>query len=272
MIKSNSDRVFSIIMKEKLVGNLMVSDLVVHSIIVAYNGVLTIVFKAFTKSIWSLKSILNNIDADDEFHLPRENIGTKWPKITIACLNDNQYLSKHQLSLLSNICNDIINNNNNQDIKISIRNLSIVDYFNRSLNPPFKSVKRLCLENNDNNNDNNNNSNVCESKNSVDCTFNRDSQLLVNEIVEETKHLESYYEKVTPLLKDNRNHYKHYNDYVEESSLVAFILGDCVGSESTTLLLQLIDQLKQCIESTNDLKNLYTWMPLQSLHISIRAI
>ena len=66
---------------------------------VSWNGVLCVVYKGFPPSIASLKRLLPLA-----CHLPQENPGSRWPKTSIAALNDGVALTENDLRLLVSIC------------------------------------------------------------------------------------------------------------------------------------------------------------------------
>jgi len=109
-----------------LVKETKVSALKPKQFFIAWHGVPTLVFENFGPEILDLKIKLENI-------LPRlaeENQGSKWPKITLGALNNNQTLTNEEALTLYNICCKF---KTFQPASIKIKEAVIVAFKNRSL-------------------------------------------------------------------------------------------------------------------------------------------
>ena len=100
-------------------------------IIVAWKGVLTLAFEAWPKPIMDIKQRINDLP---EFGYTSENFGTKWPKITLASLinDDVPPLTLDQLRNLTALCQEFDSELQQMD-PITLSNCSIVLFSSRSL-------------------------------------------------------------------------------------------------------------------------------------------
>ena len=80
-------------------------EIIPYKIIVARSGVLTLAFKAWPKPLMEIKQRINDLP---EFRDTSENFGTKWPKITLASLINDDVPPLTLDQLQKNINNDLL--------------------------------------------------------------------------------------------------------------------------------------------------------------------
>lgn len=73
-----------------------------RSFFIAWSGVLVLSFEGFSSTLLRIKS---NIDKALP-HLPSENPGSRWPKITLAALQDGKALTADDIRVLADVCHE----------------------------------------------------------------------------------------------------------------------------------------------------------------------
>ncbi|GAM27482.1 hypothetical protein SAMD00019534_106580 [Acytostelium subglobosum LB1] len=248
------------------------SSLTFESYVISYNGVLTMAFKSWTPSLSRLKRTINQSAESLAMANHGENMGTKWPKITLACLKDNLHLSRSQFEELHVLCRQITNshlsNNHVRSSPDSAENTSIVDSDHDEDNVQF--VRTVINE-------------------TLHSTTSSSSSGVIDELV--VNNRTDYYSKVTNHSQGNANHSNHYLEQLTsdkfESTLVHFVCQSHDGDvdkqhqqqqQQQEQLMRnrhissMIEHLRETIESNPNLTGIYDWMPLHSVHISVRAI
>ena len=106
---------------------------------VSWNSVLTLAYTGFSRTLLALK---RGIDAGIP-GLAEENSGSKWPKTTLGCLNDDVELTEAQIHVLRSVCeehNKQLWNVGTDDRTMDIKELKCVTFHCRTLE------RRLCSE------------------------------------------------------------------------------------------------------------------------------
>lgn len=93
---------------------------------VSWNGVLCLVYKGFPPPVARLKTFLS-IACD----LPQENPGSRWPKTSLAALNDEMTLTEDELALLLSLCEACNSKLSQACIPVSVKKLTYVHYMSR---------------------------------------------------------------------------------------------------------------------------------------------
>lgn len=213
----------------------------------AWNGVLTLAFKAWTKALMDIKQRINDLP---EFRDTSENFGTKWPKITLASLNDDvPPLTLDHLRNLTAICQEFDSELQQMD-PITLTNCSVVLFSSRSLEHVLCRVDYAFK--------------TSQELPSNEQKYDEESFDLVKNVIEETQHLEEYIHKVnTP----EHRWQAHYNTTYTESTLVCFLNTD---DKATCRLLDILKSFRKRVDKL--LPDYYHWMSQDSLHLSIRAL
>ncbi|EGG13876.1 hypothetical protein DFA_11637 [Cavenderia fasciculata] len=201
-----------------------VIQLTPKTIFLSYNGVLTITYKAWTNGVTKLKDELNQSSL-----LAEENMGTKWPKTTIACLKDNVNLTYSQYLQLSNRVEQLSNQFfANNDLKtIDMSNLSLVSFHNRALISPYHSITQFnCINKLDYQQSGGGGGleGAGNGKNHYD--LDQDNVTYVQSVINEPATIghEQYYQKVQSQHGGNLHHQSYYVDPVtREKTLVCFL-------------------------------------------------
>ena len=223
-------------------------EIIPCKIIVVWNGVLSLAFKAWPKTIMDIKQRINDIP---EFRDTPENFGTKWPKITLAALinDDVPPLTLDQLRNLTAICQEFDSALQQMD-PITLANCSVVLFSSRSLEHVLCRVDYAFK--------------TSQDLQRAEQKYDEESYNTVKSVIEETQNLEEYIHKVnTP----GHRWKSHYNSTHTESTLVCFLNTD---NEATCRLLDILKSFRKRIDKL--LPDYYHWMSQDSLHLSIRAL
>jgi hypothetical protein len=113
-----------------------VSELRPVQFFVSWNGVLCLVFEGFPKPLEDLKRAIVNRCAP----LPRENPGSRWPKISLAAVRPNLRLTRDQLDCLFLICEKF--KSRLIESQVIVHDLTYAQYSTRYVDP---SDNLLCL-------------------------------------------------------------------------------------------------------------------------------
>ena len=228
-----------------------------YKLLVAWNGVLTLAFEAWPKPLADIKQHINELP---EFSAKPENFGTRWPKLTLAALNDDAPpLTADNLKDLTSLCHQF-DNELQQIGTIPLTHCSIVMFSSRSLEHylcrvdyAFSSTQTL-------------------DDGDVSQEYDEDSYKIVKDVVSETL-LAEYIHKVN---NPGHRYGNHYNTIWTESTLVCFLTNGGSDEEkriipkSMARLLDLMESFRRKVDEL--LPNYYSWMPHQSLHLSLRAL
>jgi len=155
-------------------------EMIPYKIIVAWSGVLTLAFKSWSKPLMDIKQRINDLP---EFRDTSENFGTKWPKITLASLinNDVPPLTLDQLRNMTAICQEFDAESQQID-PITLTNCSMVVFSSRSLEHVLCRVDYAFK--------------TSQELPSNEQKYDEESYKIVQNVVEETQHLEEYFHKV----------------------------------------------------------------------------
>jgi len=223
-------------------------EMIPYKIIVAWSGVLTLAFNAWPKPLMDIKQRTNDLP---EFRDKLENFGTKWPKITLASLNDDvPPLTLDQLRNLTAICQEFDSELQQID-HITLTNCSVVLFSSRSLEHVLCRVDYAFKTSQD-------------LQSNEQQAYDEESYKIVQNVVEETQHLEEYLHKVNA---PGHRWKMHYNSAHTESTLVCFLNTD---DKATCRLLDLLESFRMRVDKL--LPDYYHWMSKDSLHLSLRAL
>ena len=146
-----------------------------HKIIVAWQGVLTLSFDAWPNPLVDIKRWISDLP---EFSNTSENFGTRWPKVTLAALDDGAPpMTLYQLRDLTALCREF-----DDDLQkigpITLTHCSAVMFASRSLNKLLCRVDYAFIE----------------QQNEQE--YDADSYDIVREVIRETEQLDEYLSKV----------------------------------------------------------------------------
>ena len=201
---------------------------------VAWNGVLALVYAGFPPVLAGIKARLNEEDG-----LPPENFGSRWPKTTLAALQDDAPpLSLAELTSLRALCEEYASK---LSLRVPVERLSFVSYDQRGL----ESVRER--------------SDVVLGSAVDDSEPSDAERARVRGVLDEWSDLEAY------LLRVNAPG-SRIGSYREESpsgvTLVAF-----VGASE---LWELVVQFRSAVDAL--LPGRYAWLDDASLHCTVRAL
>lgn len=114
-----------------LLGQTRCCALTPSSFFVAWHGVLTLSFSGFTTALAALKTELAALEVP--WALPVEQSGSKWPKLTLACLKEGRTLTIDQLRKLEQITSSFRETVRTDPWRMAVRELSYVKFACRSL-------------------------------------------------------------------------------------------------------------------------------------------
>jgi len=241
-----------------------------YRLIVAWNGVLTLAFEAWPKQLMNIKQRINSTP---EFNTLVESFGTRWPKVTLAAFKtEDTTITIDELKKLTSLCREFDTALQSME-PVPLECCSTVMFTSRSLEnylfrvdyafmPRDEEDGHLSLYNQE---------------------YDKESYTIVQKVIEETEQLDIYIDKVnTP---GNRWE-EHYNTVWTEATLVCFLTNKNnnnnnsgendvqevkdVISSSTSNLTNILSSFQTRVNAL--LPNTYTWMPTDSLHLSIRAL
>lgn len=228
-----------------------------YRLIVAWHGVLTLAFEAWPKPMADIKKCITDMP---EFRSFSENFGTRWPKLTLAALNDDAPpLTLDRLRDLTALCQEF-----DAELQklgaVPLTHCSIVMFASRSLEHCLCRVDYAFMQ-----------EESPSSSHQNEQEYDADSYEIVRDVVKETEQqLDEYISKVNA---PGHRWGKHYNTTWTETTLVCFLTndnGDAVISPSTSCLLALMTSFRERVDTL--LPGAYTWMPQKSLHLSLRAL
>ena len=201
---------------------------------VAWNGVLTLVYAGFPPVLAGIKARLNEEDG-----LPPENFGSRWPKTTLAALQDDAPpLSLAELTSLRALCEEYASQ---LSLRVPVSSLSFVSYDQRGL----ESVRER--------------SDVALGSAVDDAEPSAAERERVRGVLDEWSDLETYLPRVNA--PGSR-----IGSYREESpsgvTLVAFI--------GTSELRELFALFQAAVDAL--LPGRYAWLDDASLHCTVRAL
>jgi hypothetical protein len=239
--------------------------LIPKKFLISYQGVLVLCFDGFSNEMIFLKDFLTNNCKE----LADENMGSKWPKITLGCLKDGKSLTKIQAEKLNDLCEKMSKELLSKEWKsIDLEPLSIVHFRCRDLNPKncISSIELISSNNKKqkltNNNDENNN---MEKK---FASSNLSSHLYVEEkVLKEIQDFDNYFKKIT--IQGNReSHYCIPMQNEKTELTMVFRLGK-EQQENFNLIEKFRKAIKQELEKEEDL---YHFFEDSCLHITLRSI
>ena len=201
---------------------------------VAWNGVLTLVYEGFPPVLAGIKARLNEEDA-----LPPENFGSRWPKTTLAALQDGAPpLSLAELTSLRALCEE---HASQLSLRVPVSSLSFVSYDQRGL----ESVRER--------------SDVALGSAVDDAEPSDAERERVRGVLDEWSDLETYLPRVN--VPGSRIS-SHREASPQGSTLVAFI--------GTSELRELVAQFRSAVDAL--LPGRYAWLDDASLHCTVRAL
>ena len=201
---------------------------------VAWNGVLTLVYDGFPPVLAGIKARLN-----EEDDLPPENFGSRWPKTTLAALQDDAPpLSLAELTSLRALCDEYASK---LSLRVPVQRLSFVSYAQRGL----ESVRER--------------SDVALGS-AVDDSEPSDAEReRVRGVLDEWSDLETY----LPRVNAPGSRIGSYREASPQgSTLVAFI--------GALELRELVAQFRSAVDAL--LPGRYAWLDDASLHCTVRAL
>ena len=201
---------------------------------VAWNGVLTLVYAGFPPVLAGIKARLNEEDG-----LPPENFGSRWPKTTLAALQDDAPpLSLAELTRLRALCEE---HASKLSLRVPVERLSFVSYDQRGL----ESVRER--------------SDVALGSAVDDAEPSAEEQSRVRGVLDEWSDLETYLPRVN-------QPGSRISSYRESSpagqTLVAFI--------GASELRELVAPFRSAVDAL--LPGRYAWLDDASLHCTVRAL
>ena len=201
---------------------------------VAWNGVLALVYDGFPPVLAGIKARLNEEDA-----LPPENFGSRWPKTTLAALQDDAPpLSLAELASLRALCEEYASK---LSVQVPVSSLSFVAYDQRGL----ESVRER--------------SDVALGSAVDDAEPSAAERERVRGVLDEWSDLETY----LPRVNAPGSRISSYREASPQgSTLVAFI--------GTSELRELVAQFRSAVDAL--LPGRYAWLDDASLHCTVRAL
>ena len=122
----------SIAQLEPLVADCSPCALQPVALVVSWHGVLALAMEGWPLAMTALKDDLNE-HAAEQWALRDENSGSRWPKITLACLRDGQQLTLVQLRSLHALAQSFADRIAADPWRLEVRTLSAVVFSCRSL-------------------------------------------------------------------------------------------------------------------------------------------
>ena len=201
---------------------------------VAWNGVLALVYDGFPPVLAGIKARLNEEDA-----LPPENFGSRWPKTTLAALQDDAPpLSLAELTSLRALCEEYALK---LSLRVPVERLSFVSYDQRGL----ESVRER--------------SDVALGSDVDDSEPSDAEQARVRGVLDEWSDLEAY----LPRVNQPGSRISSYREASPQgSTLVAFI--------GASELREVVAQFRAAVDAL--LPGRYAWLDDASLHCTVRAL
>ena len=201
---------------------------------VAWNGVLTLVYAGFPPVLAGIKARLNEEDG-----LPPENFGSRWPKTTLAALQDDAPpLSLAELTSLRELCEE---HASKLSLRVPVSRLSFVSYDQRGL----ESVRER--------------SDVVLGSAVDDSEPSDAEQARVRGVLDEWSDLETY----LPRVNAPGSRIGSYRESSPQgSTLVAFI--------GASELRELVARFCSAVDAL--LPGRYAWLDDASLHCTVRAL
>ncbi len=211
---------------------------------VSWNSVLTLAYTGFSRTLLALK---RGIDAGIP-GLAEENSGSKWPKTTLGCLNDDVELTEAQIHVLRSVCeehNKRLRNVGTDDRSMDIKELTCVTFHCRTLE------RRLCSE-------------YCSLEGKRLATITRLNPIC--DIVADTmaqfdaKEHANYYGKLAP---NGRTIGHYYRAPHVESTLVYDLAAPAALYDSIADFRLAVDEA---------LPGCYAWFDPKSWHMTVRSL
>lgn len=218
-------------------------------VIVAWRGVLCLVFEGWPESVAELKA---RMDTDGEFTgLRQENSGSKVPKMSVACLRDGRVLTKEEVRTLQRICDEV---RIDGALRFDTAHACIFQWCSLErliLSTPMRlgddSGGRYCA--------------------SVDRSQADMSTQMRSEAKED--HLDSYYPHVAA---DGNRENGHYRKSRWGGTLVAFATKNAnpVINAQNEKALRILDKLRRRVEET--FPGYFAFFDSDALHVTLRAL
>ena len=201
---------------------------------VAWNGVLTLVYAGFPPVLAGIKARLNEEDG-----LPPENFGSRWPKTTLAALQDDAPpLSLAELTRLRALCEE---HASKLSLRVPVSSLSLVSYAQRGL----ESVRER--------------SDVALGSTVDDSGPSDAEQARVRGVLDEWSDLETY----LPRVNAPGSRIGSYREASPQGSTLVAFVGASELREVVALFRAAVDAL---------LPGRYAWLDDASLHCTVRAL
>ncbi|KAJ3133047.1 hypothetical protein HK100_004731 [Physocladia obscura] len=234
---------------------------------VAWRGVLTLAFAGFPASLAALK-----VDLDALGFLAPENSGSKWPKMSLACLKDDaKPLTADQLANLSQLCSQMSTNLALLANDFQVSSISYTHFACRSLE---KLVFRADIALSKTSNTDNETDELASADNykisedqihAVDNVLSeyetdKDGYLLQ---VQKAGNRESLVYFLLNIIRLSSIIPRHYRSMHVESTLVVFF----GNNPEVTMILE---EFKRAVDFL--LPDYYAWFHKDALHCTIRAL
>lgn len=230
-----------------------------YKFFISYNGVLVLIYKQWTINSLYIKHKLNNYA--NLYSLNNENMGSLFPKTTIACLNNNQQLTSNELYKLYNLCQQFNNyyfNETHNTNNVLLNNISIVTMLNRSLSSIIHKTDISLIQST-------NDDYYKDDTLNVDMISNQSYQYVQNVVNEcNTDTLDTYIHKINT----NKGQYTHYYDKHIECTCVSYI--DKNAKQNIDIFYNIVS--KFITEVDKLLPNKYKFFDLNTMHVTLRAI
>jgi hypothetical protein len=219
-----------------------------HAFFVAWNGVLALAYSGFPQPLVTLKEKIGAAFTT----IAAEGNGSKWPKTTLAAVKDGKRLSLEQLKKLKAVCSKhsrLLTSTANPPILCD--RLALVTYENRALS---RFVSKIDIP----------------LKGALDTSLPSTSETQrVFDVLSDfdDSNLDNYWFHAS----GDKNRASHYDEDHPGSTLVwPFARKKSGGAMQGTTSWGRVHAFFKDVEAA--LPGMYVWMPLDSLHITIRAI
>ena len=245
------------------------------SFFVAWHGVLTLSFAGFPSPLSALKTELGALES--AWALPLEQPGSKWPKLTLACLREGRQLTADQLRQLYEITARMKEQVRNDPWRMPVRELSYVKFASRSCerllirtDVPLKdsivggraavaaAAAAVAAGR----------PNVSVISQGLPVDIPAEESAKVNSVLVELRDdtVDAY------LVHVNKpgGRVQHYQSAHSESSLVAFACPSRPQQAALSRAPAFLEEFRQQVDQL--LPDYYEWFPWSSLHCTIRSM
>lgn len=225
--------------------------LIPRKFVISYQGVLVLAFEGFSNEMLEIKNKFSKEGGCQS--LNDENMGSKWPKITLGCLKEGITLSKEQFKQLNDVCTKASDSLLKRWKPIDFQALSIVQFKCRDLSPK-NCVQELKI--------------TMKTNQPIEFRFAEPSKeskdYVEDRVLSETFDLEKYYPKVASA--GNRE-----SHYIEPMANLKTELTSVLRISNQTENLGVIHEFQSLVESALG-KNVYCFFADDCLHVTLKSI